>query len=485
MCRVTQPDLFDDDLLFVPAAGTGEAAARLFSLTGAEDPGTRGPKRSLEALASSLGIEVPLAATNAVLGAQLASALGVQWQQGAEFDGQQVTLDGLNALLRASSRRLWRTSRRPFVESGSYMEVIRTFPNFRPAADKQEAVDRLSDLVGVDRDRLGPGGKEHRVTFDSVARRLAPDLLQASDARRSKHGMVAALCQRLSVPWLRSAGSTGQSVTLQGLNLLLAGAERRLSVTSSGWATPQAEAAALVRVLREGLPQHWDGPATVEQMRADGSRNWRQMEWPGFYFEEQVAALLNVAYPTPPFGGPRRTYGSTTFDYASATRVWDAKVHTVVEVLKPSMQRASTASSPAILNDAVAIRSCLQDQGLGFLVLDGAGYFDETLGFDEWHRSYTREGRQRFDYTSNSGRRRRRKAAFDPVILRALWIQDLSQLDAGVLGGWISQEKQGAQPVRAGHAHGAERNDKFHLKVHKSAPWVVASEAWGWGVDCG
>jgi DNA (cytosine-5)-methyltransferase 1 len=42
-------------------------------------------------------------------------------------------------------------------------------------------------------------------------------------------------------------------------------------------------------VLRAGLADYWDGREVVAEMRATGSRNWRQMEWPGFYFEEQVA----------------------------------------------------------------------------------------------------------------------------------------------------------------------------------------------------
>ncbi|QTE30030.1 hypothetical protein [Pengzhenrongella sicca] len=473
-----QGDLFDDDVLFVPAATMDEAAARLFSLTGARDPGTRGPKRSLEALATDLGVGVDLAATNAVLGGQIAQALSIGWRAGRDFIGLQVTLDGLNKLLRAATRELWLTSRRRSVNVDAYVDVLRAFPTFRPAMDKQEAVDRLSNLAGVARDRLGPGGKEHRVTFDTLAQQLAPDLLLDPDARRSKHTMVAALCQRFSVPWLTTAGSTGQSVTLEGLNLLLAGAERHLSVASLGWGTPEDEGSALLGVLRAGLAGHWDGRHTVERMHENGSRNWRQMEWPGFYFEEQVATLLNVAYPTPAVGGPRRTYGATPFDYASSSRVWDAKAHTVQEVLVPSGKRTSTASGAAILNDSAAITACLAEQGLGFLILDGAASFDETGQFDDWHRDYTREGRTRVDYVSNSGRHRRRKSAFEPMTLRALWIADLPALNAGIAGGWISREKQGAQQVRVGHERGADRHDKFHLKVHKSAPWTVAQTSW-------
>lgn len=475
---MTQEPLFSDGLLFVPAGTTEEAAARLFALTGASDPGTRGPKRSLEALAASVGVDVDLAATNAVLAEQVAASLQAEWRPGRDTQGSQVTLDGLNTLLRAATGRLWETSRRTSVPAGSYTEVLRVFPAFTPAGNKQDAVNRLSDLAGVFRDTLGPGGKEHRVTLEALARRVAPGLLQDPAATRSKHSLLAALCEALGVPLLHTAGSTGQTITLEGLNLLLAGAERRLQVTSSGWATAQEEGSALVRVLRAGLSEHWDGRATVEGMRASGSRHWRHLEWAGFHFEDQVSALLNIAYPTPPVGGPRRTYGSTVFDYASATRLWDAKAHTVLKVLLPSGTRRSTASKAAVLNDVTAVTSCLAQQGLGFLVLDGGASYDETGEFDAWHRAYTRQGRPPPTFTSNTGLSRGRKSAFTPTALRALWISDLSALQAGVAGGWISQKKQGAQPVQAGQTHGASRNDKFHLKVHRAAPWVVAQDTW-------
>lgn len=469
--------LRDDDPLFVPASTTAEAAARIFALTGRHDPGTRGPKRSLEALADSLGVDVDLAATNGVLGGQIARALGESWREGRDFVALQITLEGHNRLLRAATSSLRDLARSEAVDISAYDRVLRAFSGFNPASDKQEAVNRLSDLAGVPHDRLGPGGKEHRVTFEAIAARLAPDLL-APPVPPTKHAMVRALCERLNVPWLASGGSTGQSVTLQGLNLLLAGAERRLGVASSGWATADEEGSALVKAIRAELDGYWDGCATVEEMREQESRNWRQMEWPGFFFEEQVSSILSRVYPTPPVGGPRRLYGSTPFDYASATRVWDAKAHTVLQVFDPSGRRKSTASAAAILNDSNAITSCLSEQGLGFLILDGVATLDETGAFDTWHRAFTRQGRARVDYVSNSGRQRLRKCAFAPVVLRALWIRCTDDLNAGIAGGWISREKQGAQPVRAGQDRGVARNDKFHLKVHRAVPWVVAEERW-------
>lgn len=469
--------LSDDDLLFVPASTKAEAAARTFALTGRTDPGTRGPKRSLEALAASLGVDVDLAATNAVLGGQIADALETTWVRGRDYVDLQITLAGQNNLLRSAAGALRRLSLRSAVSIASYPRVLRAFPNFRPARNKQEAVDRISDLCGVPRDRLGPGGKEHRITFEAVAGRVAPDLLTSSQSA-TKHAMARSLCERLGVPWIASAASTGQTITLEGLNLLLAGTERYFEVTSSGWVTAREEGAALVKALRAEIPEYWDGRETVEDMCEDESRHWRQMEWPGFYFEEQVGSILNRAYPAPSVGGPRRTYGATSFDYASSTRVWDAKVHTVRQLFEPSGRRRNMTSSAAILNDSEAIRACVEEQGLGFLILDGMAYIDETGEFDAWHRTFALRGRDKVQYVSNSGRRRPRKSAFAPTVLRAIWISGPDDLEAGILGGWISRQKQGAQAVRAGQLRGAARNDKFHLRVQDAESLEVARESW-------
>ena len=310
-----------------------------------------------------------------------------------------------------------RLSQRTSVDADSYAKVLLSYPAFKPAASKQDAIDRLSDLAGVSRDRLGPGGKEHRVTFEAVASRVAPDLLEPRRLPRTKHAIVEALCQRLGVPWISRGASTGQSVTREGLNLLLAGFEAHSLVTSAGWSTPHEEGSALARVLRSRLPHHWDGRETVQAMRSNESRNWRQMEWAGFFFEEQVAILLNDTYPTPALGGPNRAYGATNFDYASPTRVWDAKAHTVVEHLIPSGDQTSKATRSAILNDADAIIDCVSEQGLGFLIVDGAATIDATGEFDDWHRTYTRQGREDSPYRPNSANRRRRKAAFTPLAI--------------------------------------------------------------------
>lgn len=463
------------DATFNPAESIPEASARMFALTASQHAGTRGPKRSLVALAQSLGLDVDLAAVNAELGGQIAAALGTDWRADIDYRNLQITLSGMNRLLHTASEMLAALARASIVSSdATAAQVLKAFPGFRPAVRKQEAVNRICDLAGVPHDTLGPGGKEHTWTLQDLAKRLAPHLLVE---KRTKHQLAAALCKEFGVPWINTAGSTGASITLEGLNLILAGAERRAHVASSAWASASDEGSALVDVLRRGLQEHWDGRVCIEWMRESGSSQWRQMEWAGFYFEEKVRELLNEAYPSPPVGGPRVRFGSTIFDYASPTRAWDAKAHTARTLnVPPDGQPAKRAYSPMWLNDARAVRECVAEQGLGFLVIDGLAGLDVTGDFRAWHKEYAEsDGRPLSGYVASTGTSRPRKATWTPLSLQAIWIENTMALDAGIAAGWIFQKEQ--PDWGAGTARRA-RNQKFQGKISLAGLWRVASYDW-------
>lgn len=474
MCLATcVPNITTEN--FNPAQTIPEASARMFALTASPDAGTRGPKRSLVALAQNLGLDVDLSAVNAHLGEQIADSLGTPWVDGLDYVELQVTLIGMNNLLQAASASIIRLSRQPVVASRSVADVLLAFPSFRPASSKQIAVNRLCDIAGVPHDALGPGGKEHTWTLRDVARRLAPHLLER---KRSKHQLAAALCEELGVPWLDAAGSTGASITLDGLNLLLAAAERAADVASAAWTTAAGEGEALVSALATELPDHWDGADCISWMREAGSTQWRQMEWFGFYFEERLREILNSRFPTPIVGGPRMRYGNTVFDYASPTRVWDAKAHTAATRPHPwdGVTSSRRTSSEMWLNDAEAVRACVAEQGLGFLIVDGRAGLDVSGEFRAWHKEFAEsDGRALSGYVSSTGRSRPRKATWTPLALRAIWIENTAALDAGIAAGWLSRR---AQPDWGTGAERRPRNDKFSGKPAKAEPWRVASHAW-------
>ncbi len=150
--------------------------------------------------------------------------------------------------------------------------------------------------------------------------------------------------------------STGQTITLEGLNALLAAGERHLGLlgqsAADAFTTPGEEAEALLTALAAAIDTTWDGRRCVETMRDAEFRHWRQTEWIGWHFEYVgIAALVNA------FGGGPKRVLNTSFDYSLRT-TWDLKAH------------SSGGENAAILNDLDAIETGLTEPGgLGFIVL--------------------------------------------------------------------------------------------------------------------
>lgn len=459
---------------FIPAQSVREASARFFSLTGAAPSSARPPKRGLLALAKNLDLEVNLDSTNAVVARDIAEALGVSWREGRHFREGVVTLSGLNTLLKGASHELLKLSSSAHIPESSINEVLLAFPDFKPATSKLEVVNRISDLTNSGPETLGPGSKERKSVLTNLAIRIGqPEL-----ANLTKHQLAEALCFRFGVPWIQTGASTGQTLTLEGLNLVLVGAEKHFNVISSGWANIVDEANALLQVLRSDLADYYDGRATVEAMRNTGSRKWRETEWPGFHFEERAIEILTEKFPTPAVGGPQRKYNNTVFDYASSRRVWDLKAHSVEQIFEPSDERVRSVKGEILLNDLEAMHQCICEQGLGFIILSGKSHYEQDGAFDTWHREFTREGKGPSKTRANSDRRRLRKAGFTPVDLKALWIPDTETLLAGFLAGWISRAPIGRQQARGKQTEGNSRRPKLRLNLLNASPVVLAEECW-------
>lgn len=129
------------------------------------------------------------------------------------------------------------------------------------------------------------------------------------------------------------------------------------------------------------------------------------------------------------------------------------------------------------MNDVSAIRSCVEEQGLGFLVLHGAGVMDEDGSFVAWHRALKAAHGVR-SQPSNSGRSRQRKAAFVPIRVDAVWIPDLSDLDANIAAGGITIFAQGRQAPGAAGGEGRARKRKYLLTPRGLANLTVARSEW-------
>lgn len=424
---------------FVSASSKAEAVARLYALANAAPeplgPGSTEKKSVLVALGRSLNLPVSAGATKPVLGAQIAHALGAEWTASAWSSGSTITLHGLNTLLEAATYELHQRAVRSALEEALAGEL--GIGGFRPARGKLEAVNRISALTRSGPQVLGPGSKERKSVLVNLANGLGLDVR----TELNKPELGAAIARKLGVGWGPSAWSAGHTITLTGLNALLAGGERRLGLLGQGpaqaFATPHDEADALLAVLASEIDVAWDGRRCVETMREAEFRHWRQTEWIGWYFEYiGIPALVNA------FGGGPRKVNNTTFDYALRW-TWDLKAH------------STGGGNTAILNDLDAIETGLgQPAGVGFIVLTGVPDFSASEQFDLWHRE------QRGASPAHD-KSRALKSGFIPCRLDAYHLPSPAALETGRYRGEFSTMAQGRQP------DGAARKPK--LKVNFGA----------------
>lgn len=451
-------------LNFLPAATLEEAVERVFSLTGASDTGTRGEKRAVLALRDALGVQVETGATSDRMGAAIAESLGIRWRPGY-LNRSKINLEGLNALLLGAGIAYAEGSLRRLQDLRPDLLAGPEWSEFVPARSKIEAVNRISSLTGSGAERLGPGGKEHKRVLINLVMGL-----QLGIPITTKHGTARALAEAFAAPWSDACVSTQGTITLPGLNVLLAGAERWLGLLGNtqalSFGTPGEEGEALLAALVDGFrPQrfndgaervHWDGKRAIEWLQRNETGQENQSEWQGFYWEFQARRILNRAFAPNP-SPPRTKYGPEAFDY-SLNFVWDMKAHTEFW-RNPSSGELSKGEPGSPLNDALSMDSCIDDQGLGFLIVNGTAIEDVDERFKRWHNEF--KGKP--SAPSNSGRSRRRKAAFEPLCVDAYWFADALSLEAAKAMGWLTGFRQGPQAPRLVGERGAARAHKYTL----------------------
>ena len=429
---------------FLPAKSKLEAVARLYAAaqTPAEPlgPGSKEKKSVLTKTAERLSLDVDASAPKDILACQILEKLGQTWDRSFSSTGQTITLRGLNAILAATEAELQRRAVREL------RGVTPTLPDwFAPARDKLEAVRRISSITGGRPQDLGPGSKERK----SVLTDLVDNLGLPLDSRLTKTKLAEAIAATLDMPWNDSCWSSGQTVTLNGLNAVLAGAEQRL-LHGHGHSVKQLrlqqEARLLVTALAASCPPHWDGRTCVKEMVRSEYGQAKQTEWIGFYFEfVGLPALIN-AYG----GGPVRI-GATEFDYAR-NFVWDLKTHGQEKLASPE-----GLSGEAPLNDRESILQCVEERGLiGFLILSGASSFDGFVEFDAWHR------KMRGASASKSLHPRRLKVSLHPVTLQAHVFQGTDEIEKALADGVLKVFGQGHQQG------GRPRKPKLKLMLRKA-----------------
>ncbi len=467
---------------FRPATTPAEAILRLHTLTGTS-PQTRGEKRALVALSDAMGLDIEMSETNARRAESLANAFDVPWDPVLCTTKNTVRLAGLNVLLGAATEARGIGLFAPLPVAAPQTLVGPSWATFKPAISKIEAVTRIAALTGAPGETLGPGSKERKSVLLNLADRLLPG---AELDRSSKTRLARDIARELGVGWSPECSSTGETVSLLGLNTILAGAERRLGVLGttldrSMAEDPVAEASALVAALAAELgDKPWEGRDATTWMRKNGLRGANDNEWQGFYFESRARLALDASFP-PPERQPRVRYGSTVFDYA-LYRPWDLKAHTAVKHL-PLSRIDKTESPMVVLNDQEAIRASVAEQGLGLIVLSGAAVMDEDGDFVAWQREQKASAGVRSS-RSNSGRSRTRKAAFMPVRLECFWLDSLVELDMAIATGVIKTHLQGRQAPRGDSETGDARRPKYAMDLNRArSALLVASHEWTRATD--
>lgn len=128
--------------------------------------------------------------------------------------------------------------------------------------------------------------------------------------------------------------------------------------------------------MLEKLPIEWDGKKAIREMKEGGSRQWRQMEWIGFYFEFLCEKFLSDdRMENMSVRDSRAKYGNVQFD-GFLEIPWDYKAHAT-----------NTSSHKVVINDREAIVNAIQIYGaVGVILAVGdVEYNDENRSFQKWH----------------------------------------------------------------------------------------------------
>ena len=217
--------------------------------------------------------------------------------------------------------------------------------------------------------------------------------------------------------------------------------------------TWQDEAGAIVEALKRDCRVSWDGKEAIQALRSAGYQ-WKQMEWPGWYFEflarQCVREHLN--------GRPGPTFGNTVFD-CQINRIWDFKAHP-----------ANGLNGWMILNDREAIDRCIAVHGgVGFIVAVGDATYDVDGTFKAWHDKL-KGGVSQYERTrvARGAPSRRRKTCFRVSRFVAFYWDGPTAIAKGRREGWLGEFQEGMR-----NSGGQLRRAKYKVRLTDVAPATV------------
>jgi hypothetical protein len=169
--------------------------------------------------------------------------------------------------------------------------------------------------------------------------------------------------------------------------------------------------------LKARVPKKWDGKQSILEMRDKGGRNWKQMEWIGFYFQFLCETVLAHIAKIP---GPR--YGNVQFDCFFEIP-WDFKAHAM-----------NTSSHQIIVNDSEATAAAIKQFGeVGLiLALGEVQYNDAARSFQAWHQAL-KGGKSKYELEriKRGAWSRLRKVSFDLRQISFIRVTDRTLIKCG------------------------------------------------------
>ncbi|MDD3422196.1 MAG: hypothetical protein PHF91_01490 [Bacilli bacterium] len=192
--------------------------------------------------------------------------------------------------------------------------------------------------------------------------------------------------------------------------------------------------------LMKAIPTKWDGRSSIEYMKNNGCHNWKQMEWPGWYFQfmcENVLSKDNF------FSIPGPIYGKVEFDGFKCIP-WDFKAHS----------SNSGTKVPTNGYDEIC-KALLEYDSVGFIIAKGEATFDDPgQSFKKWHDSLKgRTSIYELQREMRGAKSRRRKTSFlleelDFIVIKRDTLKYCGSFQKGMI-----------------NSNGAKRNPKVMLDL--------------------
>ena len=203
----------------------------------------------------------------------------------------------------------------------------------------------------------------------------------------------------------------------------------------------------LAAALSDVIPKYWDGKECILEMKNSGNRQWKQMEWIGFYFqfccERALKSMMTI---------PGARYGNVEFD-AFLGIPWDFKAHAI-----------NASRHEIIVNDSEAIAQGIAEFGaVGVVVAMGRViYNDEDRTFQKWHQELKgSKSKYEIERERRGAWSRRRKTHFDLQQISFIEITDSTLMQSGTF------------QKNFRNADGSPRRAKVKINVGKLSDEIV------------